>query len=357
MGIPVSTRIAHVFRSLARLRLGVAFLIPSVLACASAQAQAPNFAGQRITIAVSTTTGGSYDFYARLVSRHIGRFLPGGPSATVVNMPGAGGVIEANWLYNVAPKDGTAIGIVPLSAAFEGLLGGGGQAKYDARRFGWLASLNEYIGSAVVWSQAPFERAQDILDREIIIGGGGSGSDITIWPRLLNALIGAKIKLVTGYVGTANVFLAMERGEVQGMVGQDWDGVKTSKSDWLRDNKLRLLMQIALARAPDLPNVPTVMEFAKDPADRQVLELFVGRQKYARPFAAPPGLPEPILAALRDAFAKMSVDREFLADAETSKLPIIFAPGPDVVKLAETIYAAPPALIERAIGELAAASK
>jgi len=316
---------------------------------------AASFAGQRITIGVSTTTGGSYDFYARLVSRHIGRFLSGAPAAVVVNMPGAGGVVEANWLYNVAPRDGTAIAIIPMSAAFEPLLGGA-QAKYDARKFTWLASLNEYVGSAIVSSKAPFETAQDILQREVIIGGAGAGSDITIWPNLLKALIGAKIKLVTGYVGTANVFLAMERGEVQGMIGQDWDGVKTTKADWIMDAKLRTLMQIGMTRSAELTTVPTVIEFARDPDDRKVLELFIARQKYARPFAGPPGLPSDIATALRASFARMVTDPEFLADAATARLPVVYAPGERINVLAEDVYASPPALIERATRELAKAS-
>ena len=319
-------------------------------------AQPANFAGQRMSILVGTTTGGSYDFYARLVSRHLGKYLPGNPSIVVVNMPGAGGVIEANWLYNVAPKDGTALGIVPLSAAFEPLFGNG-QPKYDPRKFAWLASLNNYVGSVVVWSQTPFQSAGDLLQQEVIIGGGGSGSDITIWPNLFKALIGAKVKLINGYVGTSNVFLAMERGEVQGMVGLDWDGVKSSKGDWVRDKKIRMLMQIAQTRAPDLPDVPTVLDFARTPADRQVLELFLGRQKYARPFAAPPGLPDAVVAALRDGFAKVAQDVDFIREATAAHSPINYVPGEEVDALAQRIYASPPELIQRAAQELAKANE
>lgn len=327
-----------------------------LLTATTSLALAANFTGQRITIAVSTTTGGSYDFYARLVSRHLGRFLNGSPQTVVVNMPGAGGVIEANWLYNVAPKDGSAMAIIPMSTAFESLLGGA-QAKYDARKFNWLASLNDYVGSAIVSSRTNISTAQDMIQREVIIGGAGAGSDITIWPNLLKALIGAKIKLVTGYVGTANVFLAMERGEVQGMIGQDWDGVKTSKGAWITQGKIHVLMQIGLTRSPELKDVPTVMDFAKDPIERQVLELFVARQKYARPFAAPPGLSPDVITVLRDAYSRMVEDAEFQADASTSKLPIVYTPGEKINTLAETIYASPPSLIERAINELATASK
>jgi tripartite-type tricarboxylate transporter receptor subunit TctC len=149
----------------------------------------------------------------------------------------------------------------------------------------------------------------------------------------------------------------MERGEVQGMIGQDWDGVKTGRSDWIRDRKIRTIMQIALTRAPDLPDTPTVMEFAKDPADRQVLGLFVSRQKYSRPFTAPPGLPDTVTAALRGAFIQMVQDAEFIADATISRLPLVYAPGEEITARAESIYASPPALIERATRELAKASQ
>ncbi|HWG07321.1 MAG TPA: tripartite tricarboxylate transporter substrate-binding protein, partial [Beijerinckiaceae bacterium] len=280
---------------------------------AAASAQSVNMAGRNIQITIGTTTGGAFDLYARLVAQHIGQFLPGHPTTAAVNIPGAGGIIELNWLYNVAPKDGTAFGIVPLSAVFESLLGNN-QAHYDARHFSWLGSLDDYDGSAVVWGGSPFKTAQDILDHEVIIGGGGTGSDITIWPNLLRTLIGAKIKLVSGYIGTANVALAMERGEVQGMIGQDWDGLKASKADWIRDGRIRPLMQIALQRRDDLKDVPTVMEFAKNPEDKSVLELFIAREMYSRPFTAPPGVSPAVLATMRQAFAKMAKDPDFRAD-------------------------------------------
>ena len=318
-------------------------------------AQSVNMAGRNIQVTIGTTTGGAFDIYARLVAQHIGQFLPGHPTTAAVNMPGAGGIIELNWLYNVAPKDGTAFGIVPLSAVFESLLGND-QAHYDARHFSWLGSLDSYDGSTVVWHETPFNTAQDILDHEIIIGGGGTGSDITIWPNLLRALIGAKIKLVSGYIGTANVALAMERGEVQGMIGLDWDGLKASKPDWLRDKKLRNLLQIALQRRDDLKDVPTVMEFAKNAADKSVLELFISRQVYSRPFTAPPGLSPAVLATLRQAFAQMAKDPAFLADATKIGADINYAPGDDIAALSQKMYAYPQDVISRAIVEYKKAS-
>lgn len=325
-----------------------------VAAPVASHAQGVNMSGQRVQATVSTTTGGALDIYTRLVAAHIGAFLPGNPTVVTVNMPGAGGMIEINWLYNAAPKDGSVFGIVPMSGIFASLLGDS-QARYDPRKFSWIGSLARYDGAAVVWHDSPFKTAQDMLDHDIVIGGGGAGSDMFIWPNLLRTLIGAKIKLVNGYVGTSGIALAMERGEVQGMIGPEWDGLVLSKPDWLRDKKVRLLMQIALDRRSDLRDVPTVLEFAKTPEDRSVLELFIMREIYSDAFTAPPGIPAAVLAAYRQAFAQMAKDPAFLADAAKVGAEIEPASGEDLEALAQRIYAYPPEIIARAKKEYAKA--
>ena len=322
---------------------------------ATASAESADMSGQRIQATVSTTTGGSLDFYTRLVARHIGRFIAGNPSVIAANMPGAGGMIEINWLYNAAPKDGTVFGIVPMSGVFAPLLGDS-QARYDARKFGWIGSLARYDGAAVVWHDTPFKTARDMLDHEIVIGGGGAGSDMFIWPNLLRTLIGAKIKLVNGYVGTNAIALAMERGEVQGMIGPEWDGLVLSKPDWLSGQKVRLLMQIALARRGDLADVPSVLEFAKSPEDRSVLELFIAREIYSDVFTLPPGVPPAVLATFRQAFAQMVKDPVFLADAAKAGAEIAPASGEELEALTKRIYAYPPEIIARAATEYKTAS-
>ncbi len=230
---------------------------------------------------------------------------------------------------------------------------GDSQARYDPRKFGWIGSLARYDGAAIVWHDTPFKTAQDMLDHDIIIGGGGAGSDMFIWPNLLRTLIGAKIKLVNGYVGTSGIALAMERGEVQGMIGPEWDGLVLSKPDWLRDQKVRLLMQIALERRADLQNVPTVLEFAKTPEYRSVLELFIAREAYSDAFTAPPGIPPPVLAAYRQAFSRMVKDPSFLADAAKVGAEIAPASGEDLAALTQRIYTYPPEIIARARAEYA----
>lgn len=322
------------------LLLLFAFVVP-------AQAQKVDLSGQKVTLAIATPSGGGYDLYGRLVARYIGAYLPGNPTMVPQNMPGAGSLIAANWLANVAPKDGTGIAIIPSATLFANLLGNA-SARFDARRLNWLVSLNDYTAIAIAWHTAPLITAADMLGKDFLVGANAPASDTTVWPLLLNALIGTKIRLVKGYPGTAGIALAIERGEVQGMIGDDWASVKANKADWLREKKIRILMQMTAQRHPDLPDVPTVGEFAKDETKRHVLELFVLRQTYGRPFLAPPGTPAPVVAAYREAFDKVVRDPGFLHDAEKAKLIIKVASGKDVTALVNRIYASPKPVIDEA---------
>jgi tripartite-type tricarboxylate transporter receptor subunit TctC len=321
-------------------------LIAALLA-APALAQKVDFAGQKITLVIATPPGGGYDLYGRLAGRFLGQYLPGNPTIVPQNMPGAGSLIAANWLANVAPRDGTAIGIIPSATAFENLLGNP-SARFDARKFNWLISLNDYTAVAAVWHTAPFVAADDIRARELLVGASGAASDVAVWPLLLNALIGAKTKVVRGYPGTAAITLAMERGEVQGVIGDDWASIKANKADWLRDGKIRILLQLTAARHPDLPDVPLAAQFATSEANRRVLELFVERQHYGRPFLAPPGTPAPIVAAYRDAFTRLVADPEFIRETDAARLIIKPATGQEMAALVERIYANPKPIIDQA---------
>jgi tripartite-type tricarboxylate transporter receptor subunit TctC len=253
--------------------------------CAPSLAQKIDFSGERITLAIATPPGGGYDLYGRLVGRFLGTYLPGHPTIVPQNMPGAGSLIAANWLYNVAPRDGTAIGIMVSATAFENLLGDT-SARFDARQFNWLVSLNDCTAVVAVWHATPFRTAADLFSKELVVGAGGASSDVTVWPLLLNALIATRIRTVRGYPGTVGITLAMERGEVRGMAGDDWASLKANKTDWLREQKIRILMQLTAARHPDLPDVPLADDFATSETNRRVLALFVERQQYGRPFSA-----------------------------------------------------------------------
>jgi tripartite-type tricarboxylate transporter receptor subunit TctC len=313
----------------------------------AAPARGQDFSGQKITLAIATPPGGGYDLYGRLVGRFLGAYLPGHPTIVPQNMPGAGSLIAANWLYNVAPRDGTAIAIMPSATAFENLLGNP-SARFDARRFTWLASLNDYTAVVAVWHEAPFRSAAELLANELVVGGSGASSDVTVWPLVLNALIGSRTRTVRGYPGTAGIMLAMERGEVQGVIGDDWASIKANKSDWLREQKLRILMQLTASRHPDLPDVPLVGEFAKTEASARVLALFVARQHDGRPFLAPPATPATVVAAYRAAFGKVVEDPEFRREADAARLIVKLAPGEEVSARVEGIYNNPRPVIEQA---------
>ncbi len=310
-------------------------------------AQKVDFSGQRITLAIATPPGGGYDLYGRLAGRFLGAYLPGNPTVIAQNMPGAGSLIAANWLANVAPRDGTAIGIIPMATAFDNLLGNS-SARFDARRFNWLVSLNDYTAVVAVWHATPFASAADLFDKELLVGGSGAASDVTVWPVLLNALIGTRTRTVRGYPGTAGITLAMERGEVQGMIGDDWASIKANKADWLREQKLRILMQLTAARHADLPDVPLAGEFATSESSARVLALFVERQQYGRPFLAPPGTPAAVVAAYRQAFAKVAKDPEFIRATEAARLIIKTTSGEEVAARVERIYANPKPIIDEA---------
>jgi tripartite-type tricarboxylate transporter receptor subunit TctC len=331
----------------ANLRNAMIGFATVISVAASAQAQQVDFSGKTVTLAISTPAGGGYDLYGRVVARHVGRFLPGNPAIVPQNMPGAGSLIAANWLSNQAAKDGTALAIIPSATLFENLLGNT-QARFDARRLHWLVSLNDYTAVASAWHTTPFVKAADLFDKEFVVGSNAPASDTTVWPLLLNALIGTKIKVVKGYSGSTGIALAIERGEVQGIIGDDWDGFKASKADWVRDRKTRVLLQMAQTPHADLVNVPLADEYATDDANRRVLRLFVARQRYGRPFLAPPGTPAPAVAAWRAAFDKLVSDADFRHDAQQAQLTIKPASGEQVTALVEEIHALPKPVIERA---------
>jgi tripartite-type tricarboxylate transporter receptor subunit TctC len=330
-----------------RAMIGCSLVAATVGCSAPSLAQKVDFSGQKITLAIATPPGRGYDLYGRLVGRFLGAYLPGSPTVVPQNMPGAGSLIAANWLYNVAPKDGTAIGIMPSATAFESLLGNS-SARFDARRFNWLVSLNDYTAVVAVWHASPFRTVKDLLSQELLVGASGAASDVTVWPLLLNALIAAKTRTVRGYPGTAGITLAMERGEVQGVIGDDWASIKANKGDWLRDQKIRILLQLTAARHPDLPDVPLVGAFATSQSNARVLDLFVERQQYGRPFLAPPGTPPAVVAAYREGLGKVVEDAEFIREANAARLIIKIASGAEVAAQINRIYDNPKPIIEQA---------
>jgi hypothetical protein len=308
----------------------------ALLAAGSARADALSdfYTGKTITVIVGADSGGGYDAQGRLMARHIGRFLPGNPNAIVQNMPGAGSLTAANQLYNVSPKDGTVMGLLQrgvFSAKFTNPQG----VRFDLTKFNWVGNLSAETGVVIAWANSPFKTIEDVMKQEMLVGGTGPHIDTETSPRMMNALIGTKFKIISGYPGTTDAVLAMERGEVQGMGDWSWSNVKTRKPDYLRDGKVRVLMQMSTQKEPDLPNVPLAMDFVKTPEQRELMTLFLAQKSAARPVVAPPGIPADRVKAIRAAFDKMIVDPEFLKDATQAKLDIDPAPAAAIEKVIE----------------------
>ena len=304
-----------------------------------------------VTLYIPSGIGGGYDTYGRLASRHLGRFLPGNPTLIPKNMPGAGGVVLANYLYNVAPKDGSAIALVQGGTPLEPLFGFS-QAKFDVTQFHWLISLNRLVSIGVFWHTSPARTADDLFARDVLVASSGGGDSSTeILPRLLNRLAGTRFKIISGYKGTGDGMLAMERGEVEGIVGHELSALRAARPEWLRDHKARIVIQVGLNRSPDIAEVPNALDLVKDDEHRKVFALLLTRQVHGRPFVAPPGTPPDVVAELRHAFMRMAKDPAFLQDAAKMKADIVINDGEEMAALYARTYATPRPLVERAIDE------
>jgi tripartite-type tricarboxylate transporter receptor subunit TctC len=332
--------------------LVVAALLGTAIQAASSKAAEVVF-NKPMTIVIASDAGGGYDSYGRLVARHLGDFLPGKPSVTPSNMPGAGGLVMTNYLYNSAPHDGTFIGIPQNSNAFDPLFGNR-QARFDAQKFNWLGSLNRVVNIVAFWHAAPVNSVDDLFKKQIILAGE-VGTDGTITAQLLNQYIGTKFHLVLGYPGTSQILVALTQGEAEGTSNISWDALESSAPDMLRDKKLRLLMQVALEKSPDLPDVAMATDYLKNDSDRTVFKLILAKLEFGRPFAAPPGLPPAMVTELRDAFMKMSKDKAFLADAATLRLPIDATDGDAMQKFVADTYQTPADVVKKARDALIAA--
>jgi tripartite-type tricarboxylate transporter receptor subunit TctC len=321
----------------------IALLAPA----ASAQSPAEFYKGRTVDIYVGYSVGGAYDLYARVIARHLGKHIPGNPTIVPKNMEGAGSLRLANWLYNVGPKDGTALATIGRGTAFDPLLGSKG-AQFQADRFTWIGSANNEVSVCVAWKGSGITRFADLLTKELIVGGTGQAADTDQFPRILNGVLGTKFKVVSGYPGGNEVTLAMERGEVKGRCGWSWSSVLSTHKRWIDDKSITVLVQLSLNKHPDLPDVPLVMDFARSEDQQQMFKLIFARQVMGRPYLAPPGVPADRAEALRKAFMDTMQDPEFLAEAEKTQLEITPVSGPEVEKLVKDLYQTPKALAAKA---------
>ncbi len=324
------------------MRLAITAALVATLAPATARADPVEdfYKGRAITILVGYSPGGSYDAAARVLAKYMGRYIPGKPNIVTQNMPGAGTLTLVNALYNVSPKDGTTFGIFARGMAMEPLIGGA-ETRFDSSKFTWIGSSTNEISMCVTYGNSPVKAWADALVKDFTVAGNGSGSDPDVFANVLSSLFGLKGRLISGFPGSAEISLAMERGEVDGRCGWSWSSIKAEKADWLKDGKLNLIVQLALKKAVDLPNVPLVTDFARNDRERQILQLIFSRQTMGRPFAAPPGVPADRVRALRFAFDETMKDPEFLAEAEKRGLEINPVSGADVEALVAELYRTP----------------
>jgi tripartite-type tricarboxylate transporter receptor subunit TctC len=326
--------------------IALTFLSTTLLSSANAQPPADFYKGKTIDLYIGYSSGGGYDVYARALARAIGRFIPGNPTVLTKNMPGAGSLVLANWLYNVAPKDGTAFGLIGRGTGFDPLLGST-KARFDASKFNWLGSMNNEVSVCVAWAASGVTSLEQVKERELTVGGSGQAADTDQFPRVLNGTIGTKFKIITGYPGGNDVDLAMERGEVMGRCGWSWSSVVATHQSWLDDKKMNVLVQLSLNKHADMPNVPLVMDLARNDEERQIFKLVFARQPMGRPFLAPPGVPAERVAILRKAFIEALNDPQFRGEADKMRLEINPVPGEAVQTLVGEIYQTPKAIAKR----------
>lgn len=322
--------------------LGFTIAVASALVPFHLRAEpAPFFQGKQITIVVGFTSGGTYDATARLIARHFGRYLPGNPGVIVRNMPGSGSLVAALHLANAAPKDGTTLAVVGGGVVIEPLLGNP-QAKYDSRRFNWIGGRTKDNIVCATWNSVPVRSMADITKRETVVGATGPGSRTLTHPRAFNELLGTRFKIVSGYPGGNEITLAVERGEVEGYCGWTVGSIVNRAANWLQDGTLTLLAQFTR----DLPNVPVARDLAPTETGKRVLDFLSPDVVLAWPLVAPPDVPAERIGDLRNAYAAMMKDPEFLAEAAKLKLEIAPVPGAEMQALVEQLYTAPPDVIE-----------
>jgi tripartite-type tricarboxylate transporter receptor subunit TctC len=306
---------------------------------ATAQSVQDFYRGKSIQLAIGFGPGASYDGYARLLAEFLGRHIPGEPRVVAVNMEGAGSLRVANWLYSVAPKDGTALGTTSRAVPFAPLIGTQGGVSFDSTRFTWIGSINNEVSTCVAWKTSGITAFEQLRERELIIGGDGPSADGEQFARVMNEIFSTKIKIVSGYPGGNAVNLAMERGEVQGRCGWSWSGVKAERRQWVENGMINIFVQLALSKHRELPDVPLIMDLAQSDEQRQMLRLVLARQPLGRPFYAPPDVPPERAAALRRAFVDTMQDADFQSAASKAQLEINPLSGTEVEAIVRDVFA------------------
>jgi tripartite-type tricarboxylate transporter receptor subunit TctC len=323
----------------------LAFLAP-----ASAQSVESFYKGATVTVLIAGTPGGGFDAYSRLMAQHLPRFLPGMPNMIAQNMAGAGGLTLANYLYNVAKRDGTILaytGPIEMQPLFNP---DAPNTKFDPRRFNWIGSLAASQSLLIEWQSGPIKSPDDLFTTEMIVAGTGAASDTDYYPKFMNTVLGTKFKLITGYVGSQETLKAIEQGEANGRF-MSYDSVKSTRKQWLDEGKLKIIFQNALEKHPELPNIPTIIDIAKargkGPDVIQAIRFLLAPDEMGRPIAGPPEMPKDRVAALRAAFTEMVKDPQYLDDARKRGLePDLPLDGEGVERTVDEIYKTPKNIVE-----------
>ena len=330
-----------------QIAYGTVFVSALVLATPlHAQSVEEFYSGKTITLSIGFTPAGGYDLYGRLVARHLGKHIPGKPNIIAQNMPGAGSMRAAQHLYSIAPKDGTALATFGRQMGITPLLNPA--AQYDGTKFNWLGSVTNEVSTCVSWNTSPVKDWNGLLKNAVTFAGDGPGADPDVFANLYNNVFNTKIKIIAGYRGTNPMILAMERGEVDGFCGLSWSTVKSRHMDWFKNKTMNVLVQAALQKEADIPDVPLALDLATTEEQRQVLKVFLYGQEMARPFAAPPGIPVDRRAALIAAFEKMLKDPEFLTEIKKLNVDLNPISSDAIDKMLKELYATPKHVLERA---------
>jgi len=313
---------------------------------ASAQSVEDFYRGRTLRLNVAAAVGGGADLYARVLARHLGNHIPGRPTFIIQNIPGAAGLLEGRQLQNSAPGDGSVVALLQRNNLLEPLLSER-DVGFDPRKVTWLGSLNRDTYLIFSWHTSGIRNIEDARQKELILGNTGGGNENVTFPLLLNQTIGTRFKLVRGYKGNADLTIAIERGEIQGRA-ITWTTLRADHTDWMNDKKIDVIVQLALKRNSDLPDVPAAIEFVKNENDRRLYQLLLATLEAGRPFAVANGTPPERVAALRKAFAELSSDNDFLKELQQRGGTIEYVPGEDVEQVISSIYATPRDVIERA---------
>lgn len=331
--------------------LGSVAALAAVAAAGASASAADFYKGKSVIVTVGSSAGGGYDGYARFLSRYWGKFVPGHPRFVVKNMPGAGSLKATNYIYNVAPRDGTYVAGIQNGIAFEPLfkvMGKGKEAKFDAMKLSWIGATTKETSVMVVWYKTPFHSVKDLMGKRVLTGSSGHSTSYAVFPRLMNATMGTNIHVVTGYNGTSGITLALERGEIQAMTGWDYSSLQSRKGDWLKDKKVRILVQFAKKKHPRMPNVPLASQFTTNKLNQSVLELIGARQDIGRPYVAPPKVPAGRLKLLRAGYQAMFKGKAFQAEAAKLRIETNPSTAAECLAVIKEAYAAPPDIVAKA---------